>query len=118
MNDLDDIKKMLKHSDFVFGICNKSTDELIGFARVVSDHVFKAFIFDVIIEQSYRNKGLGKFILETIFNHPILCNVSHIELYCPETLVPYYEKLGFKRRTSLLLRKMNSRQPHTLHGTA
>jgi len=105
---LDDVKKMLSHTDFVFGICDVNNDDLIGFARVISDQVYKAFVFDVIVDPSYRNKGLGKLIMETIFNHPKLNNVHHIELYCPESLVPYYEKLGFYRRTSLLLRKMNN----------
>jgi len=105
---LDDVKKMLSHTDFVFGICDVNNDDLIGFARVISDQVYKAFVFDVIVDPSYRNKGYGKLIMETIFNHPKLSSVSHIELYCPESLVPYYEKLGFNRRTSLLLRKMNN----------
>jgi hypothetical protein len=46
--------------------------------------------------------------METISNHPTLSGVSHIELYCPERLVPFYEKLGFNPRTSLLLRKMKN----------
>jgi hypothetical protein len=43
--------------------------------------------------------------MNTLFNHQILKKVSHIELYCPERLVPFYEKLGFEVRTSLLLRR-------------
>jgi GNAT superfamily N-acetyltransferase len=105
---LDDVKKMLNHTDFVFGICERDTDELMGFARVISDHVYKAFVFDVIVAPPYRSKGLGKLMMETIFNHPKLSNVPHIELYCPEPMVAFYEKLGFNRRTSLLLRKTNS----------
>jgi len=102
---LDKVKIMLSHTDFVFGVCDGNNDDLIGFARVISDHVYKAFVFDVIVDPAYRNKGLGKLMMETIFNHPKLSSVSHIELYCPESLAPFYEKLGFNRRTSLLLRK-------------
>ena len=102
---IEDIRLMLKHTDFVFGFCVPDDGELIGFARVISDWTYKAFIFDVIVDQDYRNKGLGNFIMNTIFNHSVLKKVSHIELYCPEKLFPFYEKMGFERRTSLLLRR-------------
>ncbi len=102
---LKDIKEMLLHTDFVFGFCKNGSNELIGFARVISDHVYKAFVFDVIVDQDYREKGLGKFIVDNILNHPTLKHVSHIECYCPEKLVPFYQKWDFKPRTSLLLRR-------------
>ncbi len=101
----EDICDMLKHTDFVFGFCVPQTGELVGFARVISDWVYKAFVFDVIVDQDFRGNGLGQFIMQTIFTHPVLKNVSHIELYCPEHLVPFYEKMEFERRTSLLLRR-------------
>ena len=102
---LEDIETMLEHTDFVFGFCDAKTNELVGFARVVSDSIYKAFVFDVIVEEGYRSKGLGRLVMDTIFNHPVLKHVSHIELYCPEHLVSFYEPMGFKIRTSLLLRR-------------
>jgi predicted GNAT family N-acyltransferase len=102
---IEDIRELLKHTDFLFGFCVPKNEELIGFARVISDWIYKAFVFDVIVEQDYRNKGLGNFIMNAIFNHSVLNKVSHLELYCPERLVAFYEKMGFERRTSLLLRR-------------
>lgn len=102
---IEDVRIMLAKTGFVFGFCDPDTQELIGFARVISDSVYKAFVFDVIVDSEFRNKGLGQFIMDTIFNHPVLKNVSHIELYCPEKLVSFYEPMGFKTRTSLLLRR-------------
>ncbi len=102
---LNDIELMLKHTDFVFGFCDTASNELLGFARVISDSVYKAFVFDVIVDKEYRSKGLGRFIMDTIIEHPVLKNVSHIELYCPEDMVSFYEPMGFKTRKSLLLRR-------------
>lgn len=34
-------------------------DELIEFARVFSDFIFKAMIFDVTVRLDSRNQGLG-----------------------------------------------------------
>ncbi|MCP4177756.1 MAG: GNAT family N-acetyltransferase [bacterium] len=101
----DDVIKMLNSTSFAFGFCNEATDELIGFARVITDCVYKAFVFDVIVDSLFRGKGFGEFIMNTIFDHPILKNVSHMELYCPDKIAPFYEKMGFQKRTSYLLRK-------------
>lgn len=103
--ELEEVTKMLEHTDFVFGFCKKENNELIGFARVISDSVYKAFVFDVIVDPEYRVKGLGHFIMETIFDHPVLKIVQHIELYCPEKFVSFYESMNFKKRTSILLRR-------------
>ena len=107
---LEDVRIMLNNTNFVFGFCEPSTNELIGFARVISDSIYKAFVFDVIVDSKYRNKGIGHKIMDTIFNHPVLKTVSHIELYCPESLVPFYEPMGFQTRKSLLLRRETARK--------
>jgi predicted GNAT family N-acyltransferase len=107
---LEDVQAMLSKTDFVFGFCTPENNELVGFARVISDSVYKAFVFDLIVDADFRDKGLGRFIMDTIFEHPVLKKVSHIELYCPEHLVAFYEPMGFKTRTSLLLRRETSGQ--------
>ncbi len=90
-----DIDTMLQFSDLVFGFCEPETDRLIAFARVLTDRVFKAFIFDVIVDAAYRNQGLGRALMEMICEHPILAAVHHIELYCLPEMMPFYEKWGF-----------------------
>lgn len=99
---LSDIKKMLMNSYLTLGFIENGT--LIGFCRAISDGVYKAFLFDVIVHYDYHNKGIGKKIVETVLNHDSLIDVGHIELYCPEKICDFYKKLGFENRTSLLLR--------------
>jgi len=100
--NLDDIKKMLSNCYLVLGFVE--SDELIGFCRVISDGVYKAFLYDVIVKDEYQDKGMGRMIMETLLNHKKLTDVKHIELYCPEKITPFYKKLGFDIRTSLLMR--------------
>lgn len=97
------INKMLAGSDVVIGCCNKS-NTLVGFARVLTDYTYKAFIFDVIVATEFRSSGLGREILQRILNHPDLAEVVSFELYCPESLIPYYQKNGFELSDSRLLR--------------
>ena len=92
---LEDVQRMLDHSDYIFGLCDAETKNLVAFARVLTDRTFKAFIFDVIVAPEYRKGGAGKVIIDRILAHPDLVSVKHFELYCLPELVPFYERWGF-----------------------
>ncbi|WP_185907890.1 GNAT family N-acetyltransferase [Psychrobacillus soli] len=93
--ELSEIKKMVENSSVVIGLVNSETEELIGFARVITDTIYRAFIFDVMTKENFRNNGIGKILIESILEHPLVQNVDRVELYCPDRLVGYYEKFGF-----------------------
>lgn len=63
---------MLKNS-IAIGVWEEN--ELIGFARVVTDGVFRADIEDVVVHESVRNKGIGEKMLTML-----LQEVSHIDI--------------------------------------
>jgi predicted GNAT family N-acyltransferase len=92
---LSEIRRLLDNSSVVIGLVNDKTGELIGFARVISDTLYRAFIFDVIAKENYRNNGIGTILMNSILEHPLVREVERVELYCPDRLVPYYEKFGF-----------------------
>ena len=93
---------MLVHCDLIIACCDMQ-DRVIGFARVLTDHTFKALIFDVIVDETTRGQGLGQEIVSRIIRHPDLQKVQSFELYCPERLVPFYEKQGFVKGSSCLM---------------
>lgn len=99
---LDQMVHMLRHSDLTLGCCTDD-NKLIGFARVLTDYTFKAFIFDVITHEDFRGVGVGREVIDRIFGHPTLSGVQSFELYCPDHIAPFYEKLGFARSASHLL---------------
>jgi GNAT superfamily N-acetyltransferase len=41
-------------------------------ARVVSDYSIFAYLCDVFIDEEYRGHGLGKWLIQTIMEHPDL----------------------------------------------
>ncbi|NNU60153.1 N-acetyltransferase [Brucellaceae bacterium VT-16-1752] len=98
----EDVVQMLNHCD-VLVFCFDDADKIAGFARVLSDFTFKAMIFDVIVSDHHRGRGLGQAIVNRVLGHEKLQRVKSFELYCPDRLVPFYEKLGFVRGTSALL---------------
>jgi GNAT superfamily N-acetyltransferase len=63
------IEKSLKHS-LCFGVFHEKTQ--IGFARVVTDHATFAYLADVFILESHQGHGLGKWLVQTILEHPDL----------------------------------------------
>ena len=93
---LEDVAAMLASSPLVYGITDEN-GALVGFARVLSDTVFKALIFDVIVDRSHRGHALGRRLMERIHEDPRLAGVKHFELYCLPELEPFYEALGYTR---------------------
>lgn len=63
------VQKSVDNS-FPFGIYHG--EEMIGFARVVTDYATFAWIADVFILKDHRGKGLSKWLMEVILNHPEL----------------------------------------------
>src|SRR5688500_4680766 len=47
-------------------------ENLIGFARVVTDYATFAYLGDVFILDEFRGQGLSKWLMETILSHPDL----------------------------------------------
>ncbi|MDQ7816387.1 MAG: GNAT family N-acetyltransferase [Melioribacteraceae bacterium] len=67
------VKKQIKNS-FCFGVYNDKKQ--IGYARIITDYVGFAYLCDVYIEEDFRGKGLSKWLMEEVINHPKLKNIK------------------------------------------
>jgi len=97
---IEQVQESLKFS-LCFSIF-KDRDQ-IGFGRVVTDHVFFAWIADIVIDPNYRRKGLGKFMMSIITQHPDI--PQHIQLLRTKDAHRFYEKFGFINDECLVRRK-------------
>ena len=52
----------------------------IGFARIITDYAITAHIADVYILEPYRGRGLSKWLIQTILDHPELALVRRFTL--------------------------------------
>ena len=77
----------------VFGLYNGSRQ--IGVARVLSDYAIFAYLMDVFVHEDYRGRGLGKWLIETIFEYPDLKNVRRWMLATSDAR-ELYARYGFK----------------------
>ena len=53
-----------------FGIYKRN--DLVGFARIVTDYATFAWIADVFVLPEHRGQGLSKWLMEVILSHPEL----------------------------------------------
>jgi ribosomal protein S18 acetylase RimI-like enzyme len=108
---LDDVRRAVEHSDLIFAYANCASGRLAGFARVLTDFVYKAVVFDLIVDPQYRDLGLGRALLEAVTAHPALLFVEHIELYCRPELIPFYQRWGFTADLDELCLMRKAQQP-------
>lgn len=64
------VARSIKHS-LCFGIYD-GTGAQVAFARVISDFATIAYLGDVFVLESHRGRGLSKWMMECIMQHPSL----------------------------------------------
>jgi GNAT superfamily N-acetyltransferase len=67
------VARSIEHS-LSFGIYDGSGAQ-VGFARVVSDFATVAYLGDVFVLESHRGRGLSKWLMQCIIEHPALQNL-------------------------------------------
>ena len=100
---LEEVASVVAGSDLVLA-CLDNDGTVTAFLRVLTDRVFKAVLFDVIVRSDHRDSGLGRKLMELTIDHPMLKSVRSIELYCPENISGFYKSLGFDVSDSKLHR--------------
>jgi N-acetylglutamate synthase-like GNAT family acetyltransferase len=85
------IMKSIEHS-LCFSLFDKN--EQIGFARVITDGATFAYLCDVFIDEDYRGKKLGTWLLQCILEHP---DVDGVRRFCLATkdAHEFYKQFGF-----------------------
>ncbi len=79
-------------NSLVFGVYNGHKQ--IGLARVVSDYSIFAYLCDVFIHEDYRAHGLGKWLIQTIMEHPDLRDIRRWVLVTNDAH-GIYKQFGF-----------------------
>lgn len=86
------IQKSIENS-LCFGIYVRGT--VIGFARVITDFATFAYLADVFIVPQERGKGLSKWLIQVIIDHPQLQHLRRFTLATKDAH-GLYAKFGFK----------------------
>ncbi len=105
-----EIEQMLQHTHLVFSVWEK--EQLVGFARVLTDFTFRAMIYDVVIHPGHQGGGLGRLLMEKIIHHSRLAAIPVLSLFTRDK-TDFYERLGFKSVSTHGLTGMLYSRPNT-----
>ena len=73
----EQIEKSARNSS-CYGIFAEGEDKLAGFARVISDYATTYYLCDVVVDEAYRNKGLGTALVSYIESLPVYAGLRGI----------------------------------------
>ena len=98
---LHDIQRMLAETDVTVSAWAGNT--LVGLGRVLTDYVYRASIWDVIVDVKYHDQDIGKGLIKRILMHPSLLQVELFWL-CTRRYQGFYASLGFsdKEQTGMV----------------
>ena len=85
------VERSLEHS-LSFGVYHG--ERQVGLARVITDYTTFAYVADVFILEEYRGRGLSKWLMETVVEHPALQGLRRWILFTRDAH-GLYEKVGF-----------------------
>ncbi|MBV4356449.1 GNAT family N-acetyltransferase [Pinibacter aurantiacus] len=89
---IDVVKKSIEGS-LCFGLYLAGRQ--IGFARMITDGATFGYLCDVFIDNAHRGKGLSKWLMQTVMQHPDLQGLRRISLATKDAH-GLYEQIGFK----------------------
>lgn len=93
--EVEAIRRALANTEIALGLADDG--ELVAAARVLTDYVYYAKVYDVVVAADRRGAGLGRELVTAVRDHPDLADCRGLSLLCRDGLVPFYETVGFER---------------------
>jgi len=97
---LEQIERMLAGTSICFSA--QYEGKLVAFCRVLTDFVFSASLWDVLVHPDHQGKGLGTALIRYAVEHPAMRDIPRLVTYTSE-LAPFLAQLGFEPKDGLLM---------------
>lgn len=104
---VEGILAMLSNTDYHFSAWDGK--RLIGFARVLTDRIYRATLWDVVVHPDYQKRGVGEELMNRVLSHPVLSRVEKFWLNTRDKF-GYYEKFGFVRSDQGMVRDNSTKR--------
>ena len=88
-----ELKKMMKKSSSIVTLWNEN--KLIGFGRATSDWIYRATLWDIVIDEKYQKFGLGKIVVTSLLKSKAVANVEKVYLMTTNKK-EFYLNCGFE----------------------
>ena len=102
-----DIKKMISKSNIIVSAWDNK--KIIGFGRATTDEIYRATLWDIVVDKNYQRLGIGGKIINLIINDKKLIQVENIYIMTTQC-EKFYIKMGFQkegRQNLMVLKKSN-----------
>ncbi|MEK5521770.1 GNAT family N-acetyltransferase [Heyndrickxia sporothermodurans] len=83
---------------------------IVGFGRAMSDGVFNAAIYDVVVHPDFQKQGIAKQIMQYLLDE--LSDVSCVHLISTTGNEGFYKRLGLKKLKTGMARYLNPNLAH------
>ena len=98
--EYDDIWKDFKGQSNVHSVVVVEEDVVIGYGSVVIETKIRGgkigHIEDIVSHNDYRKRGIGKMIVDSLYEIARTEGCHKVLLLCEEHNIPFYEKCGYE----------------------
>jgi ribosomal protein S18 acetylase RimI-like enzyme len=94
--------RMLRGSTHVWLAIDAETGAVVGFVNAISDGVLAAYVPLLEVLPGYQSRGIGSELMRRMLE--TLAGIYMVDLLCDAELQPYYERLGMRRASGMLVR--------------
>lgn len=88
----EETKALLMQSSLVLSAWDGN--RLVAIARVLTDFLFRATVYDVIVRPEDQLRGIGRMLMDKLLDHPKLSHIPAVFLLTRDKQL-FYQKLGF-----------------------
>ncbi len=99
-----EIKKMLSNSAAIVSVWKNN--QIIGFGRATSDGIYRAVLWDIVVEQRYQRYGISKLIVNSILEDDLIVKVEKVYLMTTNC-ERFYLSMSFKTERDQTLMILN-----------
>lgn len=100
---LDRLTLLINNSRCFYAISD--TQEIVGFARVLTNNTSFASLWDVVVSDQYRGNGIGIALMYEVFTDSVLKDIHNWILFT-DSAKGLYQKFGFVPEDEVQNRKM------------
>jgi ribosomal protein S18 acetylase RimI-like enzyme len=94
--------RLLERSDAIVIAVDESSKRVVGFITAHTDQVLSAYIPLLEVLPEYQGRGIGRQLVRLMLER--LKDFYMVDLLCDEDLQEFYEYMGMKKATGMMIR--------------
>ena len=95
--------RLLHDSSHAVVAIHRESNSVVGFVTALTDGVLSAYVPLLEVLPAYRGNGIGTTLIKRVLD--LLDGIYMVDLICDEHTQPFYEKIGMRRATGMMLRR-------------